>query len=96
MRINNKPDIVSIGNRWILLGAFNILFFNLSCSQNIANDTPYAFAQRMQKALSSSTRTMLDNEIILSKDEHRALSAVWHVIFGQLQRTKHGTTPGGW
>jgi hypothetical protein len=61
-------------NKWMCAIFFVAISFQISCAQNKTYDTPFEFAQRMQMALSSSTRDLLDNEIIISKDEHKVLA----------------------
>lgn len=54
-----------------ILIAISICLTIQSCGQNRQPDTPEAFAERLLKALASPTRNMLDDEIIISKKEHR-------------------------
>ena len=57
--------------RQTILIAISLCLTITSCGQNRQPDTPEAFAERLLKALASPTRKMLDDEIIISKKEHR-------------------------
>jgi hypothetical protein len=57
--------------RQTILIAAGICLTIQSCAQNRPPDTPEAFAERLLNALASPTRNMLDDEIIISKKEHR-------------------------
>lgn len=57
--------------RQTILIAISICLNIPSCGQNRLPDTPEAFAERLLKALASPTRNILDDEIIISKKEHR-------------------------
>jgi len=49
--------------KWTLPVFFVTIFFR-ACSQTKINDTAFDFSQRMQAALSSSTRDLLDKVLL--------------------------------
>ncbi len=55
----------------ILIAIQHLFNHNVLAAKNRQPDTPEAFAERLLKALASPTRKMLDDEIIISKKEHR-------------------------